>query len=941
MTSINCPSLNNNTNKATFDSAYASNIVKIRYLYPNPDYSLFSNPSKCFYGYGHPDLIAPFVNYSFNFEEYFNVVKDDNQGIVNIIKYIKDKSRNDLRFVATDVKNSSLKFYYLKTEETIFRPIIDLCTNPIFNFMKSKAEITDYVLNYNNNGVKLGDQIEVILDKLVRSLNSDLKSSDEFSGWYRPKLYKKGGLAIKNLWGDFSPNSDSPYIDATTLNSLTSKNSDYDVTVIFEQQFENQKNYTTVIKEIFKFITEKIRDEVKYKNYFDEISDLFGVFNNISIRNIPNIYNTLPPTGQVGRKSYSNKDNIYIKLIDEDVKISGESCINSLFGYSFSQQWQDKWNTKWHDNKKRPIEFKLNLTKIRYPSYSRYEYESCDPVDLKNAPLCFTLFRCLGKCKIIERISNQENTINETNFEILDISVDCDFEKINMESQLENKETAEMDYEYQHDTDEKMGVVDEENINLGFSSLLYDLYNIIIGSSEEMQKAEKRCNRFNTMMVIYDKILEKRTRFLNVSFFDNNNKKVDFIKNYSKFCKNMRDTTKFNETFINTMKFRDFSYVFKNISTTPVNLNLRRMISHTIKTLQNLENVTEKIKIHFNTPTNPVFLQGGVKLLVLLDKFIQKYPNNPIFTRIKAIVTPIDFDYFTFYIIDEYPTSVIEKFSNYEDYHKPVLPSNDEWIDPNQETKEIIKVRYSIESQFSLDANTPYNIYNHIEAGYYNPDATKISRPYVVCSKKTFNVCKNNPNKINELNLVELNIVNIKWLYKILTDNKVGQVETEFLYLQSVYGYVYYLHNTVISRPYIEDFAFLLSSYMNYVYILKPNNSLIRFLVASWYLIENGFSIEKLSDMFEEFKRYLIYMGHNPVKIKLSSNNSTVEHTFDDNATIGIIRSQTTTVPFNPFKLNFKDTDKIKNTLETVVSQYTDKTLAEDAYVLDKRCEAN
>ena len=484
---------------------------------------------------------------------------------------------------------------------------------------------------------------------------------------------------------------------------------------------------------------------------------------------------------------------------------------------------------------------------------------------------------------------------------------------------------------------------EEENINLGFSSLLYDFYNIIIGSSEEMQKAEKRCNRLNTMMVIYDKLLEKRT-FINVSFFDNDNKKVDFIKNYSKFCKNMRDTTKFNETFINSMKFRDFSYIFKNISTTPVNLNLRRMISHTIKTLPGLENGLEQIKIHFNPSTNPVFLQGGIKLLVLLDKLIQKHPNQPFLTQIKNIVTPIDFDYFTFYDIDEYPTSVIEKFSNYKDYYKPVLPpSNDEWIHPNQETNEIIKVRYSIDSQFNIDATTPYNIYNKIDAGYYNPDAIKISRPYVVCSKKTFSVCKNNSGKISDFNLVELNIVNINWLNQILVANRTANVEAEVLYLQTVYGFIHKYRTQTIPPPptdeFLENAAFLLSSYMNYVYHLKPINSLLRFLVASLYLSDSGFNITRLSVIFEDFRKYLVMMGHIPIKIKLSSNNTVVEHTFDDNSTILITRSQTTKVPFNPFKAIFIDTDKIIKVIDEL-GKFTDETLAEDAYVFDKRCEA-
>ena len=955
MTSINCPLLNNDT-KHTFDNRYASNIVQIRDLYPNPDYSLFSNPSKCFYGYGHLALVGAFVNYSFNFEEYFNVVKDDNQGIANIINYIKNNSRNDLRFVATDVKNSSLKFYYLKTDETLFKKMIEFYTNPIFSYMKLKAELTDYVLNYNQNGVKLGDKIENILDTVVSGLNFDLQFSSKYDEWYKPKLYKKGGLAIKHLWTKFKPGSDSPYLDINTVNQLTKNNSDYDVTVLFEKQFNSQKEYTRVIHNIFMFISTRIRDE--YKPKFDSICDLLNIFKNgISIQNIKNIYDTLP---QSNLGVYSDKNDIYIKLEYKYVKVKGVSCVNNTGEFtphqekSYNTTFRTSWNEKWNrDNKKRPIEFKLNLSRIGYPSYSDSEKKSCDPSHLKNTPICFTLFRCMGTCKVVEQTSmidsdeeeqtsmidsdeeeKKENVIiKKSNFEILDISVDCDYEKINLESKLEIDE-------------HKMNDAQDTNITLGFSSLLYDLYNVIISSNEELQKAEKRCTRLKTMMVIYDKLVkEGRSYTVNDSFFGyNNNKKFDFVNNYARFCNNSRDTTKFNEKFITEMSFEDLSNFFKNLTTTPVNFNLRRMISHTIKTLPGLENGLEQIKIHFNPQTNPIFLQGGVKMLVLLDTLIQKYP---ICQRIKDNVTPIDFDYFTFYDLDEYPASVIEKFSNYKDYHKPLIRSNDEWINPNHEQAEIIRVHKSIEYySFSLDANTntPYNIYNNIDAGYYNPDAIKISRPYVVCSKKTFSVCKNNSVKISDFNLVELNIVNINWLNQILLANRTANVEADVLYLQSVYGFIHN-YRTQTNPPtdeFLENAAFLLSSYMNYVYHLKPINSLLRFLVASLYMIENGFNIKQLFDIFEDFKRYLINMGHTPLKIKLSSNNSTavVEHTFDDNATIKI-RSETTKVPFNPFKEIFNDPNKIIKAINELVSQYTDKTLAEDAYVLDKRCEAN
>lgn len=908
---LSCPLLNED-NKSTFDVRYALNISKVYNIIKNPDYLLFTIEQKCMYGYGHADLVQTFINYSFNFEEVFNVVNDNDNGIMLFIKH-----NQHLRFIITDVKNTSIKLYYLKSDEPSFAPGLKLATNPIYSYMKLKGELTDYFLNFSN--LRLGNNIESILDKLLVSLNTDMKNSYGYRRWNRPRLYKKGGLAIKKLWSDYSPESMiHPYLDEQTLKKLTSQNSDYDVTILFQDRFTSQAEYMSVVNDIYKFISDNIRD--KYKETFVDIINVIKGYirGKIPLSEIKDIYNNLP---QASIPIYNtNKDEIYIELDDQRIPINGISCINSdvTMKASYDNTWIDKWDKKW-EKIQGPIEFKLNLIKRKYPSLVDTEVVSCNPTHLKDLDACFTLFRCLGRCNVVGN-----NHTEKANFEILDISIDCDFEKINTESSL------------QFSREEK-----DDNIHLNFASLLYDIYSIIVDSEDEMTKSDKRCNRFNYMLTIYDKLI-KDGHHVNVDFFQSSDK-VKFIKNFLRFCTGYNtDKSPVNENFIRNMSFFDFTNFSKKLQSTPVNQSLRKSISNSIKKLPDINLIVNQTKRCFRAEY-PIFLQGGIKLLLMLDE-LKQYDN--VYQKIKDKVSPTDFDYFTFYsTYPGFPSDIINELINCKEYYTTDVNLSSEWKNVDYEQSEIIHQNLSIlYDNFMLDKSTPYKIYNKIDTGYYNPNQVKTSRPYVVCSKTTYVSCVNNPEKFSEINLLELNIVNTAMLDSIIKANTVDgvEVETVLLHLQASYGFVYDIAiKPGITAIEIENISFLITSYMNYVYNLKPVNSLLRFLVASIFLIDRmGYTLQQLDYIFTELASFFVkrkitstvkyFHNGNMVNDNLDYSNNTV--------LIPMSRTKVNILPVNPYAHVFKDRETILDYILQINNLVSFEKLAEDANIQNIRC---
>jgi len=919
---MNCPLLDINQIST---HPYATKIVEIIRLFGNnPDYITFTHSEKCLYGYGHKDLVPIFTNYSYNVEDEFNVVNDN-----EVIGLIVNSFRN-LRFIVTDVKNNSLRLYYLKTDQH-FDTQIKIVTNPIYGYMKSKSILTDYVLNYHIRGgpEKLGDRIEKKLDNFILSINNDLRSHSYYYSWHQPKLYKKGGLAIKKLWGDYTSTSMHPYLNPSDFSRLTSKNSDYDTTILFKNTFDNQAQYTTIMNDIFKFISNSVRD--KYVNTFVDISNEItsNIQSPINLDKLTEMYDELPP-GTVLPEYNSTRDNIKVWfVVDNKIKISGKSCVSSpTLNNSYPPDWIRSWNTAWR-NIKLPIEFRLGMTKIKYPSI--FNYSSCNPDELKNLDTCFTLFRCMGMCEI----KGTSNYAKKTNFEILDISNDCNFEKINTEIKLQSSSPD-----------------NDNDITLNFSSLLYDIYNIVTLSEEEMTKSAKRCSRLNEMLMIYDKIGEDEK--INVDFFtDHPDDKIRFLKNYLRFCEGYKDFTNFNDDFIRGIPFKDFTNIainkiFKVKILPNVNLTLRNELSSVIKrnTLPGLNHMVSSFKDCLKP--GKVFLQGGIKLLILLETLKQKGYVAGV-DDIKNMITPIDFDYFMLYKEDNYPLEIVEQFNDCNNYYINNVQSA-EWKELSDEQNKMIYIRNRITNKKFYSDNHINSVYNMVDDGYYIPSMVKSSRPYVVCSKTRYFSCAYNKDVMAELNFIELNIVNISWCEKIQNANtNVSTVESPVLLLQAVYMFI----NTLIEKGQfteyqIENFSFLLSSYMNYVYNLKPKNSLLRFLVASFYMIEvDKETPQTLSNLFNEFRRSFISQGlFSLLKYKYynSTRQTLVEAYFDETAVIDIVpfldRENIDYIPFNPFANNYTTNDRIRNDINKIINLVSLDILAKDANIRDVRCDA-
>lgn len=929
--SLNCPLLNEH-NKNLFNWNYATGIERIIKQHTLPGFVVFSNQSKCLYGWGHSDLVSIFTNET---REEFNIVKDNDDGITKFVGWVHAENLG-LRFIITQEKKS-LKLYYLKTDEhqNHFKDRIRTITNPIYSFMGFKAEMTDYILNFKNNQGNLGDNIEKILDRFTLMINDKLKSNTKYREWKRPKLYKKGGLSIKKLWDNYSPDSMSPYLDQQTLLKLTSKNSDYDVTILFYDDLTSQSEYIKIMNDLFIFIRDSIRDDPEYRRVFINISNeikRFGVPARIPINQLRNIYDNLP-TGSLPIFNTS-KDQVYIDIAESNrIKVKGYSCVNSNYRQktkSFDDYWNRRWNEAWR-GVSLPFEFSLNTFNFSYP-YSD-ETNTCNPEKLGSFDTSFTLFRCLGVSNVVAG-----RTISNFNFEILDISCDSNYKKVNIESRLQNPIATD----------------DDENIYMNFSTLLYDNYRMILDAETELNKPEKRCMRFNTMLTIYDKLMKDGVT-VDVGFFNNDkDNKLKFIKNYLKFCRNMiPDTSFFNEIFIRDMTFLDFTQLSKSYIKGGMNLDLRKHISSSIKRMNENELRTNigLIRDHFNVP---VFLQGGVKLLVLLRFLSQN--SFDLYGRMQNMVTPSDFDFFTFTEDeDDYPIDIIDQFKSCR-FHGLQINSDD-WGSLSDEQNEMIKIHNNVQSkQFSIDDGSSSDIlkiYNHIQDQYYDDRNIKISRPYIVCAKTGFASCKIYRNKINEFNLFELNIVNLAWAKKIQQINSLRISGSQTLLLQAVYPYIHSVMNKQQSEQMedeqpiniYEDYAFLLSSYMNYVYNLKPVNSLMRFLVASIYLIKKEEKRpEDLSNLFDDFRRSvepnigIIYNYYNKKRGRYIENyfNETSlirieSHIYRDDL-VGHV------IPFNPFKKNYTDLTRIETDLKKLVDLVSLEKLAMDAGIADIRC---
>ena len=344
----------------------------------------------------------------------------------------------------------------------------------LFDNMKTKAILTESILNYKDVGTSV---IFPALDRISNIINQKLGDYPEGQTFgHRPGDYTlslKGGLALNKYLTEFKTNLPLDAVDRKTIGLLTSKMSDYDTTftvrpgVIIKDQNPNWTNERGLL---FSILQNEIINNVDIKELILNMAKkLQQIFTTVTINIEGIMYNAFP-----------------LSLLPDFLEIFPDSCDKKIKNRTIS--YKNKNNLF--------LVFKSPPTSAFNSSQLGLNFTHNEITE--NNDLKFILDRILGTLALYERqqtkfIPSSTKGYKEKedflfNFEVLDVSVDGQYDMIRDESIL--------------------GTVNMGEISvLNMASIIYDSYKIF--TEQTVSKPEKRCKRLLIFLKVYN-IIKKQ-----------------------------------------------------------------------------------------------------------------------------------------------------------------------------------------------------------------------------------------------------------------------------------------------------------------------------------------------------------------------------------------------------------------------------------------------
>lgn len=394
----------------------------------------------------------------------------------------------------------------------------------ILDYMKTKGELTDFIINYPYLNSKLGESIIFPYINYILHTINDLLSKSSSPLIRSVKFTIKGGLITTLYLKEFMREFQFDSIDRKTVENLVSKDSDYDATLVFkpseadikyipeiDRELEKPMAWVNFIKLLFTEVEKALSTNDSLKRIIallsikiqDTLCSTYGTtlsidgvnYNSFPLKMATNFYNMFPATcgGEENgiKYNYSNKDNLYLVFKTDEKSV-------------------------WRGNKgsELPIIFPphiaLNMTHS----------------EIKNKDFNFFLSRILGCLQLYEIVSGTPRRVFQNvdkkfeftyNFELLDMSVDTEYDTIKKESEVGALEIV-IPNSINKDlpTGDKTEFIKIYALNLG--SVIYDNYRIFI-EDKINPKFEKRCKRllvflriYNIIkLIVYNKIIQNPT----------------------------------------------------------------------------------------------------------------------------------------------------------------------------------------------------------------------------------------------------------------------------------------------------------------------------------------------------------------------------------------------------------------------------------------------
>ena len=354
---------------------------------------------------------------------------------------------------------------------------MDINDYKLFDYMKCKSELNNYILNYkvSSDNLPIGKIVENVCDEIICIINKETSK-------YNIKLVSKGGLVVYKYLSSMLTTKLSD-IDKNNIQQLMGSMSDYDSTLVFINPsiVPPVEDFELFLKHTMLHITEIIKNNKEIIHLLTYLINLIinSTSNNgyIKLSNIKSLYDELPDQLDIHKDLYNSE--------------------NLLFGKKII-----KYYSKENLYLKYTVPDKLEYQPVFLPLLYRLTLRDDIP---------FILTRILGNFTLVESESNieldaciTETIVNENetykrpdnfNFELLDISVDKDFTRVWNETLLGTQQFEMSNY--------IKSIVSHKCLNesLSFAAILYDMFKMF--SEELTDKIEKRCKRIILFFKFY------------------------------------------------------------------------------------------------------------------------------------------------------------------------------------------------------------------------------------------------------------------------------------------------------------------------------------------------------------------------------------------------------------------------------------------------------
>jgi hypothetical protein len=404
------------------------------------------------------------------------------------------------------------------------------CDAPL-DYMNTKSILTDFILNYPHLGSKVANTIVFpSIDYMVSLLNYAFANSSNTNLNYFT-LTVKGGLATNRFLSDFKSLSTLDSIDIKTIEELISKITDYDTTITLRKGSripENFPGWENLMMTLFSTIEKEFLTNPKLfaavSLFTDKLQSAISTtkikiegikYNGFPVSNIPEFEKLFPDSCK--HSSYNPN-----KTFRTDLEYSNKKNLYLVFKSNDRYVWENSEN----QNKSFPSSFGL--------TFAHKEIRD------SQQKLLFVLDRILGNLSLYEKdektftfrpavtgliISNNKRVGWTYNFEVLDVSVNADYESVRDESKLgtiDIEVNNSMGSLVNNILDIKEPVENKLKINvLNISSIIYDSYIMFSEARDKVSKPEKRCKRLFIFLRVYNII--KKNIYDNILLIPNLN----------------------------------------------------------------------------------------------------------------------------------------------------------------------------------------------------------------------------------------------------------------------------------------------------------------------------------------------------------------------------------------------------------------------------------